>query len=79
MIQPRLDLPPGHFLAGNNDAAISVRTFEMASAIDHCRLADAVHALPEAWLADLTLTHDALLCALRNYVETLAGHNPQHG
>jgi hypothetical protein len=72
MIQPRLDPPPGHFLAGSNDAAISARALEMASTIDHGLLADAIHALPAVWLADLTLTHAALLCALRNYVESLA-------
>jgi hypothetical protein len=66
-------LPPNHFLAGDRTLMTSARLQEAAAAISGNLPREAIHGLPDTWLADFGVTHDALLCALRNYVESLAG------
>jgi hypothetical protein len=76
--EPRLALPANHFLAAGAGADVPASASRMAAAIERKVIAHIVRALPEAWLTDLMLTHDALLSRLANYVETVASGPIQH-
>lgn len=68
-MQPRLDLPPNHFLAGATGLACSVREAAAAIAVQH--LGKIIGALPEPWLAELGLSRQSLLQRLTTYLEAL--------
>lgn len=70
-IEPRLDLPSNHFLAGTAGLASCVRA--AAAAIDAQHLRTIVEALPDAWLDDLGLTRSALQERLTTYVKAVRG------
>jgi hypothetical protein len=68
-LQPRLELPPNHFLACRTGVADSVRIF--AAELDGACLGRLVGDLPEPWLADLGLSHASLAHRLSRYFEGL--------
>lgn len=68
-VEPRLELPPNHFLAPRDKRLYSVR--ETAAAIGEPDLRAIVDALPEPWLEDLALSRQSLLWRLMTYLEAL--------
>jgi len=69
ILQPRLELPPNHFLARRAGLSNSVRAF--AAAIDGADLGRLAAELPEPWLDDLGLSNAALADRLCRYFEGL--------
>lgn len=67
--EPRRDLPPNHFLAGDTGLACVVR--DVAETIDTACLQSIIAALPDAWLDDLGLARSALQQRLTAYLEAL--------
>ena len=72
-LEPRLELPPNHFLARRTSLATglakSVRTF--AAEVDGAYLGHLVAGLPKPWLEELGLSHALLAHRLSRYFEDL--------
>lgn len=68
-LQPRLDLPPNHFLARR--AGIEMRAGALAAGIDGADLGRLVAELPTPWLEELGLSHALLADRLSRYFESL--------
>jgi hypothetical protein len=68
-LEPRLELPPNHFLA--HRAGLSNRVRAFAAAIDGADLGRLAAELPEPWLDDLGLSNASLADRLCRYFEGL--------
>ena len=68
-IEPRLDLPANHVLAGRAPLAMSPR--ELAAGIDEGQLDGALAELPEAWLGELGLSRQDLAGRLKEYFRSV--------
>lgn len=68
-LEPRLELPPNHFLARRTGIAKSVRT--LAVEVHGADLGRLVAGLPKPWLEELGLSHALLAHRLSRYFEGL--------
>jgi hypothetical protein len=69
VLQPKLELPPNHFLARRAGLLQRVRT--LAAEIDGADLRRVVAELPDLWLEELGLSHVSLADRLARYLEAL--------
>lgn len=69
-VQPRVELPPNHFLAGSIRPALPVS--ELAAAVDPDHLAAILQHVPEAWLEELALPRQTLAFRLQTYIAAVA-------
>lgn len=70
-LEPRLDLPANHFLAGNGAFSRPAPVRGIAAALDDTALATVVEAVPDAWLLEPAFPRAVLLSHLQKYVESI--------
>lgn len=75
-LEPRLDLPANHFLAGNEALSGPALVRGIAAALDATALAAAVEAVPDAWLQESAFSRGVLLSRLQKYVESIRASRP---
>ena len=75
-LEPRLDLPANHFLAGNEALSGPALVRGIATALDVTALAAAVEAVPDAWLREPAFSRGVLLSRLQKYVESIRASRP---
>ena len=75
-LEPRLDLPTNHFLAGNEALSGPALVRGIATALDDTALAAAVEAVPDAWLREPAFSRGVLLSRLQKYVESIRASRP---
>jgi hypothetical protein len=73
-LEPRPELPSNHFLAGRADIAGSAQ--RIAGTIDGTSLDRIVRGMPEPWLEELGLSHEALNGRLTQYLAGLRPSDP---
>lgn len=68
-VEPRVDLPPNHFLAGREESSPTVH--EVAAAVEPAHLDAVIGELPDAWREELGPSRASLVDLLRAYMERL--------